>query len=48
MNDNDEVCYELNEAQTLLLCMRADTPEAEKIRTEIIREFSTHCLSLRC
>jgi hypothetical protein len=39
MNDNHEVAYLLNEAQALLLCMKADTPASEEIRAEIIAVF---------
>jgi hypothetical protein len=39
MNDNEEVAYELNEAQTLLLCMKADTPKAAEIQAEMIAVF---------
>jgi hypothetical protein len=39
MNDNDDVAYWLNEAQTLLLCMRGDTAECAAVRAEIIAVF---------
>jgi hypothetical protein len=36
MNDNQEMEYRLNEAQAILLGMRADTAKAQEMRSEII------------
>jgi hypothetical protein len=39
MRESDEAEYRLNEAQTLLLCMRGNSAECAEIRREIIAVF---------